>query len=33
MINNAGKEGPTYEGEWKDDKFVPFIEYKFIILF
>lgn len=22
------KEGPTYEGEWKDDKFVPFIEYK-----
>lgn len=22
------KDGPTYEGEWKDDKFVPFIEYK-----
>ena len=22
------KDGPNYEGEWKDDKFVPFIEYK-----
>jgi len=22
------KDGPTYEGEWKEDKFVPFIEYK-----
>jgi hypothetical protein len=21
-------DGPKYEGEWKDDKFVPFIEYK-----
>jgi hypothetical protein len=22
------KDGPTYEGEWKDDKFVPFTEWK-----
>ena len=22
------KDGPTYEGEWKEDKFVPFTEWK-----
>ena len=22
------KDGPTYEGEWKEDKFVPFIDWK-----
>lgn len=22
------KDGPTYEGEWRDDKFVPFTEWK-----
>ena len=22
------KEGPTYEGDWKDDKFVPFTDWK-----
>jgi len=22
------KDGPTYEGEWNDDKFVPFTEWK-----
>jgi len=24
------KDGPTYQGEWKDDKFVPFSEWKII---
>ena len=27
-IKEGKTKGPTYEGEWKDDKFVPFIEWK-----
>jgi hypothetical protein len=27
-IKDGNITGPTYEGEWKDDKFVPFLEYK-----
>jgi hypothetical protein len=27
-IKEGKIKGPTYEGEWKDDKFVPFVDYK-----
>jgi hypothetical protein len=28
QVKEGKINGPTYEGEWKDDKFVPFLDYK-----
>jgi len=28
QVRDGKTNGPTYEGEWKDDKFVPFLDYK-----